>query len=184
MLGANGKDASAIFAAEKDLVKKILDKYIISKSTTLLGAIVYDSDARLAIKFGDAVSVGESKDAIDRLQRSSSGNSLGKALQVARDRLFSEEYGARRNVAKTLVVFVDSKSNDMSVESLGRVAKDMIDAGVKIVVVAIGSEVDKMQVAAITSGSTTLFKPPTLDNVANLVKTITEAAKPGMFLYE
>ena len=179
VFGASGRDASATFALEKDLVKKILDKYVISKSATLLGAIVYDSDARIAIKFGDAMNVAESKDAIDRLQRTSSGNSLGKALEVARDRLFSEKYGARRNVAKTLVVFVDTKANDMPVDKLGGVAKDMIDAGVKIVVVAIGSEIDNKQVAAITSGSTTLFKPPTLDNVEDLVPSITEGAKPG-----
>lgn len=179
VFGANGKDATTTFAFEKALVKRMLEKYSISNSAALLGAIVYDSDARIAIRFGDAMTLKDAKQAIDRLQRDRPGNSLGKALQVARDKLFSEQYGARRSVPKTLVVFVDKKFDDMPAEKVGRIVKDMVDAGIKIVVVALGSEVDKKQVSAIATDASTLFEPPKLEATEEITRQVTEAAKPG-----
>ncbi len=179
MFGADGANADATFAAEKELIKKMIDKSDIAQSATLFGAVIYDTDANLAIRFGDVYSKENAKNAIERLQRIRAGNNLARGLEVARDRLFNEKYGARRNVAKTLIVFVDKKSSSEEINRMATVAKQLQDSGVKMIVIGVGSEVDEKQLSALASDSTTLFKPPTLESLKDVLSKMAEASIPG-----
>ena len=181
MFGADGANADAKLIAEKELIKKIIGKYNIARSATLFGAVIYDTDANLAIRFGDVYSKENAKNAIGRLQRRRAGNNLVRGLEVARDRLFDEKNGARRNVPKTLIVFVDKKSSNEEIVKMATVAKQLQDSGVKLIVIGIGSKVDKKQLSAVASDSTTLFKPPTLESLENVLSKVAEASRPGKF---
>ena len=149
VFGSNGENAQSTFAAEKELAKKMIEKYDISTSATLIGAISYDNDARVAWSFGDVIDAKSTIDRIDQLQRYRNGNNVLKALEIARDDLFSIKNGARRDVPKTLMVFIDkTEARD---QRLVDIAKQLKDKGVKMIVIAIGPEVDKKNVAGIAS---------------------------------
>lgn len=181
MFGADGANADATFRAEKELTKKLIDKYDIAPSAALVGAVVYDSDANLAIRFGDVQSKDNAKNAVDRLQRRRAGHNLLKGLQVARDKLFNEEYGARRSVPKTLLVFVDKKSSKAELEKMAIVAKQLHDAGVKIIVVVIGREVDDKLLSPVISDGTGIVKSTNADSLKDVLPKIIDLTKPGMF---
>ena len=150
VFGSNGKNAQSTFAAEKELAKKIVEKYDISNSATLVSAISYDNDARVEWRFGNVIDAKSTIDRINRLQRSRSGNNVLKALEIARDDLFSIKNGARRDVPKTLIVFIDkTEARD---QRLADTAKQLKDKSVKVIVIAIGPEVNKKDVATIASG--------------------------------
>eukprot|EP00794_Sanderia_malayensis_P014922 gene14922-16464_t len=180
MFGADGANADATFRAEKELTKKLIDKYDIAPSAALVGAVVYDSDANLAIRFGDVQSKDNAKNAVDRLQRRRAGHNLLKGLQVARDKLFNEEYGARRSVPKTLLVFVDKKSSKAELEKMAIVAKQLHDAGVKIIVVVIGREVDEKLLSPVISDGTGIVKSTNADSLKDVLPKIIDLTKPDL----
>ena len=178
VFGANGKNADATFTQEKELAKKMIEKFDISKTSTLVGAVVYDTNARLAWRLGDLMDARSTIYTIDRLRRLRNGNSILKALEIARDDLFSLNNGARRGVPKTLIVFIDK--TDARDQRLEDTAKQLKDEGVKVIVIAIGPEVDKKDVAGITSSPNILIKPSDLSkSVEDVILQAVQQSKPG-----
>ena len=158
IFGSNGKNAQPTFAAEKELAKKMVEKYDISSSATLIGAISYDNDARVEWRFGDAIDAKSTINKIDRLQRLRNGNSVLKALEIARDDLFLIKNGARRGVPKTLIVFIDK--TEVRDQRLEDTAKQLKDKGVKMIVIPIGPEVNKKDVVGIASSPKDVILSP------------------------
>ena len=146
-----------MFAAEKELAKKMIEKYDISRSATLVSAIKFDNDAKTEWKFGDVIELRSVKNRIDQLQKLRPGNNILKALEIARDDIFSIKNGARRGVPKTLIVFIDK--TEVRDQRLEDAAKQLKDKGVKVIVIAIGPEVNKKDVAGIASSPKDLIKP-------------------------
>ena len=149
VFGSNGINAPSEFATEKELAKKMIERYDISNSAALVGAISYDNDARVEWRFGDLIDAKSTVDKIDRLKRLRNGNNVLKAIEIARDDLFSIKNGARRDVPKTLIVFIDkTEARDQRLEDA---AKELKDKGVKVIVIAMGPDVEKKDVAGIAS---------------------------------
>ena len=146
---------------------------------TLFGAIVYDKDARLAWKIGDITNEQATINQIRGLQQVDVGNNLLKALELARDGSFSFANGARRGASRTLIAFIDkTEVNDRRTEA---VAKQLKDAGVKIVLVAIGPKVDKKDIAGVASKPALLFETDDLAKADDLLQNVAEAVKYGSF---
>ena len=182
VFGVNGKNADATFAQEKELAKKMINKFDISRTSTLVGAIVYDSNARLAWRLGDVVDARSTIYNIDQLRRLRKGGNVLKALEIARDDLFSLNNGARRGVPKTLIVFIDK--TEVRDQRLENTAKQLKDEGVKVIVIAIGPEVDKKDVAGITSSPKDLIKPSDLStSVEDVILQAVQQSKPGKLTF-
>ena len=178
LFGANGKDADATFAQEKEFAKKMIAKFDISRTTTLVGAIVYDSNARLAWRLGDLVDARSTTYNIDRLQNLKNGKNVLKALEMAHDDLFTMKNGARKDVSKTLIVFIDK--TDIRDQRLENASKQLKDKGVKVIVIAIGPEVYKKDVAGIASSPKDLIKPSDLfESLADVMSQAVAQSKPG-----
>ena len=156
----------------------MVEKYDISNSAALFGAISYDNDARVEWRFGDVIDAKSTIDRIDRLRKLRNGNNVLKALQLARDDLFSIDTGARRDVPKTLIVFIDKA--EVRDQRLQDTAKQIKDKGVKMIVIAMGPEVEKKVVAGIASSPRDVVSSPDPSNSTDDVvsKAITQSM-PG-----
>ena len=178
VFGANGRNADATFTREKELAKKIIEKFDISRTSTSVGAVVYDSSGRLAWRLGDLADARSTIYNINRLQRLRNGNNVLKALEIARDDLFSIKNGGRRGVPKTLIVFIDkTEARDQRLEDT---AQQLKDKGVKVIVIAVGPEVDKKDVAGIAGSPNDLMKPLDLSkSMEDVMSQVVEKAKPG-----
>ena len=174
IFGANGKHASDTFKAEKEIAKKIVASQKISKSETLVGAVVYDSDARLAFKIGEALNESSTIESIDKIQRYRDGNNVEKALELSRSRLLGVDNIAQRDALKKVVLFLD-KTDEISKRAQD-IAKQLKDAGIKIIVISIGRETDVKDIIEIPSGIKGLVQTndPSrdLDNVATKVEAM------------
>ena len=179
MFGAPGKEAANELAYQKKFVKSMLDKYDISPKTTQIGAITYGREAVVAMPLGGAANKVSTVYAINGIRIPEDGNNLTRALEVARDQLFTEKLGARRNVPKTLILFTNKKSSNLPSE-LANIASSLGKRGIKIVVVGIGSEVDKQQLAKLAEDKNTFFFPPSLEKMERNVLPVVEASKPGI----
>ena len=178
LFGASGKNARNTFDAEKSFATKLLDQYNISPTQTLIGAVTYAKDASVTMPFGSATSKEGVKNAIARLRYPGDGANLRKALEVARDQLFSVTQGARRNVPKTLIVFVDKKSSSVPAE-LSSVVESLRTKRIKIIAVGIGDEVDPKELQILADDKDALFFPPTLEELERQVIPVVEASQPG-----
>ena len=181
MFGASGKETAEELAYQKKFVKSMLDKYDISPKTTQIGAITYGREAVVAMPLGGAANKVSTVHAIDGIRIPGDGNNLKRALEVARDRLFVEKLGARRNVPKTLILFTNKKLLNLPSE-LAIIASSLEKRGIKIVVVGIGSEVDKKQLAKLAEDKNTFFFPPSLEEMERNVLPVVEASKPGIHI--
>ena len=160
IFGSDGKDARASIALEKEIAKKLLENADVFEMATRVGAIQYESDARVLWRFGEASDGRTAMQLIDRLVRSRNGNNVLKALEIARDDLYFIKNGGRRDVPKTLILFIDeTKIKDQRLEDT---AKQLKDKGVKVIVIAMGPEVDKKDVAGIATDPSDLITLRTL----------------------
>ena len=130
---------------------------------------------------GDLVDARSTIYNIDRLQRFRNGNNVLKALEIARDDLFSLNNGARRDVPKTLIVFIDkTEARDQRLEDT---ANQLKDKGIKVIVIAVGAEVDKKDVAGIASSPKGLIKPLDLSkSMQDVMSQAVEQSKPGTLI--
>ena len=156
----------------------MIEQYDISSSATLIGAISYDNDANLEWRFGDVIDAKSTVDRINRLRRSRNGNNVLKALEIARDDLFSIKNGARRDVPKALIVFIDKA--EMKDQRLQDTAKQLKDKGVKVIVIAIGPEVNKKDVTGIASTPKDVISlPDPSKSAADVISKATAQSLPG-----
>ena len=179
LFGSNGENAPSTFAAEKELVKKMIERYDISNSAALVGAISYDNDARVEWRLGDAVDARSIVARIDRLRRLRNGNNVLRALEVARDDLFAIKNGARKDVPKTLIAFIDkTEARDQRLEDT---AKQLKDRGVKVIVITMGPEVDKKDVTGIASSPKDVISLPDPSKSAeDVISKATAQSLPGI----
>lgn len=178
IFGAAGYNADQKFESAKELAKRMVNDLYVSPNAALIGGIIYDDGARMLWRLGDTKDSSSTIYNIERIVLSRRGNNLRKAFEVARDELFALSNGARRNVPKTLVVFIDKTPRD---PGLSAVAKELKTAGVKIVVVALGSEVDPTDIKELPSSEKALLRALDLSKMMNeSLPSALLQSKPGM----
>ena len=165
---------------QKGIAKKIAERYDISVSGALVGAILYGNDANLQWRIGQVADMVSLDEKIDQLKAAEDGNNILKALEIARDELFSFSNGARRSVPKTLILFAsEAKGNDKRIDD---VAKQLKDNGVKVIVLALGSNVTKQELSGIASDPSQLIalRDPKAQ-LQDAIPTIASKTPPGIF---
>ena len=185
IIGASGPKAEKIFSAQQQFIRDMMSSYTISSDATLAGVVLNGISPSLPIKIGSAVTVDfftRLLFGLDNPRGFSSGSgvsgNLNEALQLARTSLFSVENGARRAVPKSLVVFVDDKKlPETSIRALGTEARALQDAGIKIVVVGIGANVNRQQLQNIFDA---WFFPADLPHMDDFVHPVVTVTLPGI----
>ena len=123
-------------------------------------------DKATAIRLADAV-----------LNSGDSSDSAG-ALQLVNDTVFAPGNGARSNVPKSIVMFVDKKDIADS-RVINELAKRLKEEGTKLVIIGMGNDVDKDALKPLVHNNGAVFFPPNLDEVQRIVDPVLAALKPG-----
>ena len=180
IFGANSKHAGDSFKAAKEMARKIVLSQKISKSATLVGAVVYDSDARWAFRIGEALDTLSTNDKIKRVQRYRDGNNVEKALELVQMTLGNVDGTTRLGALKTVILFLDN--TDGLSKRAKEIASQLKDAGSKFVVVSLGKEVDVKDVIEMPSdiGGFLPMDDPLVD-VDDIVASIRKMLKSGTF---
>ena len=179
--GADGVNARDNFNAQKEIAEKMVKSQEISEDATLIGAIVYDNDARLAFKIGESVTESSTVARIKRLERYRNGNNIKKALELARDQLLTVDI-TRQDALKGLVLFLD-KTSGVNRETED-VAKQLKDAGVNVVLITVGNEAVGKEVLALPSDIRGLIQ--TSDprkEIDGIIARTEMILKPGMIKF-
>ena len=144
--GACGPNADEVFEKEKDMVSGFLET--ITVADTYYGVIEYgDSKANIMARLGDFRNKERLNQYINTIPRSGEGRAIDKALEKARELLLDS---GRSDARKALVIFANGKSSSRLAE-LTNEAKPLHDAGVKIIAVGIGDDVDDEELNSIAT---------------------------------
>ena len=137
VLGASGPSADKDFKLGKDVVTEMVRKLDVSADKSRVGLVVYGSDASFVFRLDTVRDKDNAIRAIEGLRMPGDGNALDKAIGLSRRYMFSELYGARRGIPKTLVLLLNQNANSADKSEVEKLKSD----GVKIVVVSLGKNV-------------------------------------------
>ncbi|XP_022785505.1 collagen alpha-1(XII) chain-like isoform X2 [Stylophora pistillata] len=126
-------------------VRNMAQKAKVSDSGTHIGLVVYGKNPYLAFDFNQYFDIAKLSQAIEEVKTPIAGSNLGQALSFTKDQLYNKS--ARPDIPKTLIVLSSKRSED----TIGTAVKDLKDAGVKILTVAIGSESDPLEMNDLAS---------------------------------
>ena len=146
-LSATGMSANTTFKLMKDTIDLIAEKY--GTGSMRYSFILYSDTANIEVKFSEKYSSLEDlRAAIEALLPVTGGSNLPAALTAAKEAF--EDSGVRENAAHVLVVISDKRSG-ASEENVKNAGKPLEDSGIVVVPVAIGNEVDKIELEWATS---------------------------------
>ena len=119
---------------------------------------------------------------IDEIEITDKGN-LADALAIANNGIFSPVYGARTDVRKSLVVFVDGYpySDKAALRSFGEKLKKK---GITMVVIDVSSDIEPSVLEEKTPYYDVFFFPPMLDELDIALYPVVNSMQPGQLCFE
>ena len=166
------------FEKLKNFTKSVVDKFGISELGPHLAVVEYGKEPTVKIYLGDHTDPKSLKEAIDTIEPSGSvGVATDKALEVAVKDVFSSENGGRPSVPNVVILLTDDRSTgDKSPEET---TEDLEKAGVRVVVVGIGSNTNEDELKELVTKSGDLVKVENVGNVTNASSRVVDVVKQG-----
>ncbi len=154
------------YSKEKDFVKLVANSLDISPKGSHVGVVLFSKIAELSVKFSDHTNLKDFESAVDDLRMMGSITRIDKALTMAYDNMFNERNGMRVKVPKILILLTDgaqTKAAD-AIPPAQAVAR-FHDAGVKVIVIGIGSGVKVDELKMIVKSPENLFLAANFDQL-------------------
>lgn len=174
------------FSKEKEFVSRIAKLLKISPNGNHAGAVIFSSSPELRIRLSDHTDVHSFSEAVENLPLLGGRTRIDRALEKAYDELFSVENGMRQGVSKLLIVLTDGKqTKDDTFVPLSDAILPFHEAGIKVIVIGIGSLVDKFELSKLVTEPSDLFLAKDFEELVsqNFISNITldSCNTPGLF---
>ena len=155
------------YQKERDFVKNVADKFSVTQGKTEAGVVTYNSEANLWIRFGQYNSNEEFKTAVDKIPYWGGQTRIDNGLKMAAAGLFGAVKQARANLPKVLIVLTDGQqSSDPRATPLEEAVLPLLQLGVKVLAVGVGSDVSRDELRSIVEKDEDVF---TVDNFDDLL---------------
>ena len=175
LIGVNGPSADKDFELGKDVIIDLLNKVDVSPDKGLVGLIVYGPNARIVLRFDMVNNRDDAIRAVKGLRIPGEGYALEKAIGLSRRDLFSELYGARNGIPKTLVILLNTNANSAERSQVERLKAD----GVKVVVISLGKIVPDDTTKNVATSSTDFVKVGSKEDLRAGARKAVSALLPG-----
>ena len=164
------------FEKLKTFTKSLVDKYGVSKPGPHFAVVEFSKDPTIAIRLDDHFDAVSLKSAIDNIKPSGSLQvRTDEALTLVVNEVFKPESGGRPSVPKIVVLVTDDESTGD--RSLDDVYKDAERQGTRILVVTIGSNVDRDDLKKLVPKDDNIIDSPDVDDLENVAKNIVNVIK-------
>ena len=179
VLGARNPRGSLDYDAMKKITQKILDQP--RPDSTRYGFVTYDDSAQTRQTLDVPKQI--LKQLLDIIPWLGEGTRLDKGIEMG-IKLFNQP--SRPDAEKVLVAFTNDKTSSTN-EALGELRRKADEAGIKVIVIAMGSRVDPAQIRRLVPNNENVILVDVIgddDEIRRKVKetadTITEASKEGL----
>ena len=171
-----GSDVTKIFNGQKYFVIDLLNRYNIGSNNVLPGIVSYGTPPNIGLRIGNVLTKELAIEYTKNMLNPGGGN-LYDALLVVRDQLLNSQNGARDSIPKSVLVFLDNQPSQES--DLKKIFQEFHDNNIKVIVVALGSNIDGDKVKDLLPDSDAWFFPEDLDELTRKIKPIMDATLPG-----
>ena len=165
-VGAGGVEAEMVFEKEKEMVHAFINS--VDSANIRYALIEYAEQATVRANFNEYKEKQDFKQFVNFVKRIGEGVGLDEALQQAAA-VFGNS--GRANAKRVLVLFTNAQSKARS-NDLQKHSKDLQESGVKVVVVAIGSDVSEKEINALSSHGEPVLRAQPDDDANAVVKDI------------
>ena len=178
IFGSSEPDSIKKYSAQRTIIKSVLDKLDISTTSVLPAFVSHGKPPILNSRIGEIVDKATAIRLADAVLNSGDSSDSAAALQLVNDTVFAPRNGARLNVPKSIVMFVDKKDIGDS-RIINELAEQFKEEGAKLVIIGMGKDVDKDALKPLAHNNGAIFFPPNLDEVQRIVDPVLAALKPG-----
>lgn len=147
----------------------------IGTNAVLPGFVVKTSNPRMLSQIGSLVTRSGSVREVNRIRNPGASNNMNNALLEVKDTLFKKENGARPDVPKSVLLFINGQSKPLLLDTL----KQLKDLNVRITVVTQGKEIDKDKTKDVMPNVDAWFFPEDLEDMKRKIKPITNSLFSG-----
>lgn len=174
------------YVKEKAFLKDMAKEFKISKTGFHAGVVIFSQVAQLRIKFSDFVSTSSYIDAVDNLPLLGGTTRIDRGLNTAFKDLFSSANGMRPAVPKVAILLTDGEqTQDSDSVSPYDAVQAFHAANIKVIVIGVGSKVNKEELSRIVKSKKDLYFARDFDQLMSkaFVENITLASclEPGEF---
>ena len=162
------------FATQKAAIVMLARSFGLSKSGTRVSVIVYGSEANVAIKLGDYFTLEGFSKAVRGIEHGGGNTRIDKALGIASNEVFSSN-SARLGMPKMFIIMTDGQQTSApDAVPLTQAVAPLRGAGVKVVTIAIGKEVDQYELMAIPESTEDIYH---VQSFATLFETVSDVGQ-------
>ena len=165
------------FKKIKDFIKDIVNGFNIGFDKTHVGAVIFSSSASVRFGLDDYYSKSGINSAIDKVIYPSGGTYTGKALRMARKKMYTKS-GDREDKPNVVIVITDGKAND-DVEGPTNQLRNLPAA---IFAIGVGTNFDRAELEKIAGSSANVFTAD-FDNLGQIIENIKQSVGKGQFLF-
>ena len=178
IFGSSEPDSTKKFSAQQAFIKSALEKLVISKKSVLPAFISHGAPPKLKSRIGEIMDKSAAIMLTGALLNSGDSADPASALRLVNSTVFVPENGARPNVPKSIIMFVDRKDiGDRIV--INKLAKRFKEEGTKLVIIGMGKDVDKDALKPLVHNNGAIFFPPNLEEMQMIVNPVVASIKPG-----
>ena len=178
LLGSSKPNAGEKFRAQKAFVKKIFNKFDISRKAMLPAFVSLGPISMVVSRIGEVTDRVMAARIMDTMSNFDDSSDISSALMLVKTYVFPTDQGARPNVPKSILMFVDKKNTGDS-KVLNKLAAQFKKEGTQLVIIGLGDEVDKEALKPLVHKNGAIFFPPTLDELEKIIEPVYGTLKPG-----
>ena len=131
---------------EKNFTKALAKSFGVSEDGARAGVVTFSYNSELSIKLSDHKSLSTFDNAVDEIPLMGYTTRIDKALSMSMKELFLSANGGRPGIPKVLILMTDgTQSQDADAEDPNRIASEIRNKGIKLVIIGIGTGVDKKE---------------------------------------
>ena len=168
--------------AQRAFIKSALEKLEISKTEVLPAFVSHGKPPVLNSRIGEITDKATAIRLADAVPNSRDSGYSASALQLINDTAFAPGNGARLDVPKSIIIFVDKKDIGDS-RVINELAKQFKEEGTKLVIIGIGKDVHKDALKPLVHNNGAIFFPPNLEEMQRIVDPVVAAIKQGKHCY-
>ncbi|CAH3193736.1 unnamed protein product [Porites evermanni] len=157
------------FKKIKDFIKDIVNGFNIGFDKTHVGALIFSSSVKKVFGLDEHYSKSGINSAIDKVIYPSGGTYTGKALRMARKKMYTKS-GDREDKPNVVIVITDGKAND-DVEGPTNQLRNLPAA---IFAIGVGTNFDRAELEKIAGSSANVFTAD-FDNLGQIIENIKQS---------
>lgn len=156
------------FEKQKNFVIKVAESFYMAPKTTQFALVTYSSTAKLHIRFKDHLNQDSFKTVVQHLPFAAAGTRFDRALKLAAEDVFTAEGGARAGVPKVMIILTDGRqSHDYDAIPIQDAVLPLRQLSVQIHAVAIGSQVNRVELRKLVGTEEDIFNIKGFDNLVD-----------------